>query len=118
LVANERSERVTNFIFCRTGWYFSASIIFIFNFVLITLTTNACANYFGWNFNYVQLLLHYEIISRLQFYFDHIDELNRVHLAIIDIITYHRSVKIHVCIYSKVVAVITVWHPSCFTGAS
>jgi hypothetical protein len=28
LVASERSERVTNFIFCRAGWYFSVSIIF------------------------------------------------------------------------------------------
>ena len=66
-------------IFCSfliTLLYFALKeeIIFIFNFVLITLTTNACANYFGWNFNYVQLLLHYEIISRLQFYFDHIDD--------------------------------------------
>ena len=28
LLASERSERVTNFIFCRAGWYFSVSIIF------------------------------------------------------------------------------------------
>ena len=66
-------------IFCSfliTLLYFALKeeIIFIFNFVLITLTTNACANYFGWNFNYVQLLLHYEIISHLQFYFHHIDD--------------------------------------------
>jgi hypothetical protein len=27
LVASERSERVTSFIFCRAGWYFSVSII-------------------------------------------------------------------------------------------
>ena len=30
LVGSERSERVTNFIFCRAGWYFSLSIIFTF----------------------------------------------------------------------------------------
>jgi hypothetical protein len=30
LMASERSERVTNFIFCRAGWYFSVSIIFTF----------------------------------------------------------------------------------------
>jgi hypothetical protein len=30
LVVSERSERVTNFIFCRAGWYFSVSIIFTF----------------------------------------------------------------------------------------
>ena len=30
LVASERSERVTSFIFCRAGWYFSVSIIFTF----------------------------------------------------------------------------------------
>ena len=30
LLASERSERVTNFIFCRAGWYFSVSIIFTF----------------------------------------------------------------------------------------
>jgi hypothetical protein len=31
LLASERSERVTNFIFCRAGWYFSVSIIFTLN---------------------------------------------------------------------------------------
>ena len=30
LVASERSERVTNFIFCLAGWYFSVSIILTF----------------------------------------------------------------------------------------
>jgi hypothetical protein len=30
LLASERSERVTSFIFCRAGWYFSVSIIFTF----------------------------------------------------------------------------------------
>jgi hypothetical protein len=30
VVASERSERVTSFIFCRAGWYFSVSIIFTF----------------------------------------------------------------------------------------
>ena len=30
LVASERSERVTSFIICRAGWYFSVSIIFTF----------------------------------------------------------------------------------------
>ena len=30
LLASERSERVTNFIFCRAGWYFLVSIIFTF----------------------------------------------------------------------------------------
>ena len=30
LLASEQSEWVTNFIFCRAGWYFSVSIIFTF----------------------------------------------------------------------------------------
>ena len=30
LLASERSERITNFICCRAGWYFSVSIIFTF----------------------------------------------------------------------------------------
>ena len=30
LLSSERSERVTNFIFCRADWHFSASIIFTF----------------------------------------------------------------------------------------
>ena len=30
MLVSERSERVTNFIFCRAGWYFSVSIIFTF----------------------------------------------------------------------------------------
>jgi hypothetical protein len=30
LVSSERRERVTNFIFCRAGWYFTVSIIFTF----------------------------------------------------------------------------------------
>ena len=30
LLSSERSERVTSFIFCRAGWYFSAPIIFTF----------------------------------------------------------------------------------------
>ena len=30
LLDSERSERVTNFICCRAGWYFSVSIIFTF----------------------------------------------------------------------------------------
>jgi len=30
LLASERSERVTSFIFSRVGWYFSVSIIFTF----------------------------------------------------------------------------------------
>jgi hypothetical protein len=30
LLASERSERVTNFIFCRSVWYFSVLIIFTF----------------------------------------------------------------------------------------
>ena len=30
LLASERSERDTNFIFCRAGWYVSVSIIFTF----------------------------------------------------------------------------------------
>ena len=31
VLASKRSERVTNFIFCRTGWYCSVSIIFTFS---------------------------------------------------------------------------------------
>jgi hypothetical protein len=34
LLASERSERVTSFIFCRAGWYFSVSICFFYHLSL------------------------------------------------------------------------------------
>jgi hypothetical protein len=48
LVASERSERVTNFIFCRAGWYFSVSIIFTDTVNISRKTVDTEYTYYSW----------------------------------------------------------------------